>query len=37
MEHESKRIDRMKNNKKVFADSAILTTAMLKKCVRIPV
>jgi predicted alpha/beta hydrolase len=27
----------MKINKKVFADSAVLTTAMLKKCVRVPI
>ena len=30
------RLSKIKNNKKVFADSAVLTTAMLKKCVRVP-
>jgi hypothetical protein len=30
------RLSKIKDNKKVFADSAVLTTAMLKKCVRVP-
>ena len=30
------RLSKIKNNKKVFADSAVITTAMLKNCVRVP-
>jgi hypothetical protein len=36
MKYENERLLKTKNNKKVFADSAVLTTAMLKKCVRVP-
>lgn len=36
VEQDACRLRKLGNNKKCFADSMILTTTMLKKCVRVP-